>query len=71
MTYLLWSVVVLCVFNLIFTVLVGMNIIQLRELIQEFMEGPPLSLQEDEDAGLQDVSTSQTPYSVEPLIEED
>tara|TARA_Y100000034_G_scaffold43496_2_gene53064 strand:- start:6142 stop:6288 length:147 start_codon:yes stop_codon:yes gene_type:complete len=48
-----------------------MNIIQLRELIQEFMEGPPLSLQEDEDAGLQDVSTSQTPYSVEPLIEED
>lgn len=59
--------------NLILLILIGLNIIALRELIQDFMEGPPISMGEEreDDRGLQDVQTSQVPYTAEPLIEED
>lgn len=68
----IYTIGALCLLNLIFTILVGMNIIQLRELIQSFMEGPPIDLpmRDPQGEGLADVDTSQTPYSVEPLIEE-
>lgn len=69
MIYLLTA---LSLLNLILLLLVGMNIIQLREIIQSFMEGPPIDYDQapDDDDGLQDVETSQVPYSTEPLIEE-
>jgi hypothetical protein len=71
MFYLLLGVGALCFFNLMLLILIGMNIIQLREVIQSFMEGPPIRYeQEDDDEGLLDVATSQIPYSTEPLIEE-
>lgn len=69
----IYVVMVLCFVNLILLALIGMNIIQLRELIQSFMEGPPIDLDLQRDPqgeGLEDVETSQTPYSIEPLVEE-
>jgi hypothetical protein len=71
MIYLLLAVAALCLLNLILLILLGMNMIQLREIIQSFMEGPPTRVDYDaDDAGLQNVDTSQVPYSTEPLVEE-
>ena len=68
----LYLVAALCVLNLIFTTLIGMNTIQLREIIQGWMEGPPneFPMRDPQGEGLEDVETSQAPYSVEPLLEE-
>lgn len=66
----IYTIGILCLLNLIFTALIGMNIIQLREVIQEFIEGPPIIVPEKNDAGLADVKTPQIPYTVEPMIEE-
>jgi hypothetical protein len=71
MFYLLLAVAALSLLNLILLILLGMNMIQLREIIQSFMEGPPTRVDyKDDDAGLQNVDTSQVPYSTEPLIQE-
>jgi hypothetical protein len=73
MIYFLLAVIgALCLLNSILLILVGMNIIQLREIIQSFMEGPPIDLSErdPQGEGLEEVETSQMPYSTEPLIEE-
>ena len=61
----------ICLLNLMLSILMAVNIIQLRELIQSFMEGPPIDFSRDpQGEGLEEVETSQLPYSNEPLVEE-
>lgn len=66
MVYVLFAI---CLVNLLFTILIGLNIIRIREIVQGFVEEFPLS--KDEEKGLVDVETSQLSYSSEPLIDEE
>jgi len=65
---LLCFVCFVCVVNLIFTMLMGMNIIQLREYIQFLMEVPPREVEDL--SNLNNIETSQQPYSAEPMLED-
>jgi len=60
------AILLVVIFNLGFTILIGLNIIQIREILQ-----PPAELLEENkelgNKGLKDIETSQQPYDVNPL----